>query len=262
MPTPYGEFLDVNGYFYDLPAEQFQSLESLDAGTVMYFTNNIASLAKNNLRHFVDSPVYRPANINQVTGPWTADFLSNNGYNSKLDIESIENPAAQPTNQQISWDRRTGVCFGPFPLVVDRENDGVLTVRNVVVRVRMKFGSGGGSFVYAALTAGNPGSPAFSTTNILAIDRFDGTPTGVGGGGAGGTGTVSFLLKSEQGLLTNPPGRFSGTMDGRSSRMLEGYIWVGWAPFQNNTVEQSVGAAHVTAYETRQETLTTPALVF
>lgn len=222
-------------YIKHPPAASFVADGSpLDAGAEMLVRNNVAHLAEESLRHLV-----------METGPFPSKLTANGWANLSDGVE----PAFATTrtqiadNQLISWDQRTAVGFGGFPLVADRTVTsgpaiGDRTIRKVRLRVEADV-SNALARLLVALTLGdetNPGDMAEDATNPSGL--YFNLP-------AGGTGVKIFTTDFDctlgigslaHGMTTmpcRPPAPAVGSGGGvlYHPAVITGYLWIGmWQP--------------------------------
>lgn len=206
----------------------------MDAGAWHIFDSNLSHLSSESLRHW-----------GCVFGPGNSTYVGNarDGYDD-IEDKSDAFTIADPPTTTISWDQRTAVRLGPFPLIQDRPlARGGYGPRKIHVRVQTYVGALAKLYVMAALTT----SPATPDQGALIVGVGSGTLSAVGQIPPGTT-RVNISLECPDTVPANAVQRCrsDGARGPASIEQALGWLWVGW--------QRGTGAADVTsisAFETR-----------
>lgn len=220
-----GERMTNPPRYLDLPPAGSSALDNgspFDAATEMVLRNNLAHLAEESLRQLVTD--LSPNQLSKVA--------SLDGWSGLVDEAPASGSWTRPTAALISWDQRTALRYGPFPLAVDRTipsgtgpADGAITIRKVRVRIDCTV-TDATTQVLCALTIGDGFDPIeFFGTASDTFGLLQSTTPGVS------AGVVPFdlvcTIPGDQFLRSPMTSRATATHGATQSPELYGYLWIG-----------------------------------
>lgn len=209
----------------------------MDAGTWHIFHSNLSVLSNESLRHW-----------DWALGPGDATYVGNgkDGYDDIEDASDTFGPSDAAATA-ISWDHRTAMRLGPFPLIQDRPlARGGYGPRKILVSVQTYADTNNTLRVMAALTA----SPATPDQGVLVIGVAAGSIGSVDAIAAGTT-RVNITLECPDTVPINAVQqcRRDGALGASSIDLPLGWLWVGWQ--RQDPGGTSAKILSVSAFETR-----------
>jgi hypothetical protein len=196
---------------------------AFDAATEMLIRNNCAHLAEESLRQLV-----LDISPNQLSKVAALD-----GWSGLADEPPPSGSWTRPNSASlISWDQRTAIRVGPFPLIVDRTipsgtgpADGAITIRKVRVRIDCTV-TDATTQVLVALTIGDGSSPIdFFATGSDTFGLFQSSTPGVSAGVL--QYDLTCTVPGDQFPRSPSTCRPNATHGATEGRELSGYLWVG-----------------------------------
>jgi hypothetical protein len=209
----------------------FRNGTPFDAGSLIWIDNNISWMCRESTRQLVFCP-----------GPGTTKttFASNQAVHDGLPNYRGSGSTLLP-HQEIPWDRRTAIRFGPFHVIADElAADGTSIPRKVETAVRVTHAATTLD-LYAALTTHGSPSRLFDGEYIaFAEEPAVATAT---------THTMSLVpavriprtAVAQWKCRRNPTGSASLVL------LIELYLWIGWRPVGGG----AASIDSITAWETR-----------